>query len=200
MINEISKCEFFTSQDNIFLNPEYFKKKRFTGLITKGIYSNMVYAINNFEFKYFIILSSRNMFYNKLNKENYNFLPTNCKHVMKGKTIKDLEIKSWHWPSFLKTKLSKYIKENNLLFSSSPHEGLTFDYISCQKIIDFLNNSVHIKNDLFNWKGCIEEFALQTICINLTGYYYYIGNGWDTNHDINNLPTKDRKSNTSELQ
>ena len=171
MYNEISNCEFIKSKDNIVLNKIYLEKKRFHGSLTEGIYLNMKFAMDNYQFKYFIILSSRNMFYNKLTNENYNSLVK----INSGKTYEQLDVNSWHWWSFLETELSKYIINKNLLFSNEMHEGLTFDYISCKNIISFLNNQNNIRTNLFNWDFCIEEFALQTICINLTGYYYQIG-------------------------
>ena len=182
MYNEISNCQFIKSKPNIVLNENFLNKKRFHGSLTKGIYLNMNYAINNYNFKYFIILSSRNMFYNNLTCKNYNELPK----IING----NMNVKNWHWPSFLKTKLSKYIIKNKLLFSKGAHEGLTFDYIGCKDIINFLNSNNDIKIELFNWNHCVEEFALQTICINLTGYYYQIGNGVNTtqNKNIKNLP------------
>ena len=192
MFNEISNCQFIQSKDNIILNKNYLEKKRYHGSLTEGIYHNMKYAINNYNFKYFIILSSRNMFYNNLTCENYNSLVK----ISEGKTYEQMNTNTWHWHSFLKTKLSKYIIENKLLFSevgkqgdvSHAHEGLTFNYVSCKDIINFLDNNNDIKINLFNWKHCVEEFALQTICINTTGYYYQIGNGTHYHKNIKNLP------------
>lgn len=188
MYNEISNCQFIKSKDNIVLNKNYLEKKRFHGSLTKGIYLNMKYAINNYEFKYFIILSSRNMFYNKLTNENYNSLVK----ISNGIPYEQLNKNDWQWPSFLKTELSKYIINKKWLFSSNQlhHEGLTFDYISCKNIISFLNNNNDIRTNLFNWNKCVEEFALQSICINLNSYYYNIGNMTlgDDSKNIKNLP------------
>ena len=186
MYNEILNCPIIKSKDNIVLNEDFLDKERYHGSLTKGIYLNMKYAINNYEFKYFIILSSRNMFYNKLTYENYNSLVK----ISNGQTYQQIDVKTWHWPSFLKTNLSKYIIKNKLLFSREFHEGLTFNYMSCKEIINFLNSNNDISFNLFNWENCVEEFALQTICINLTGYYYHIGN-WGYFYiptDIQNLP------------
>ena len=72
------------------------------------------------------------------------------------------------------------------MFSKSAHEGLTFDYISCKAIISFLEDNKDIKTDIFNWDNCVEEFALQTICINITGYFYNIG-VWTAGDDSNNI-------------
>ena len=182
MYNEISNCQFIKSKDNIVLNKNYLEKKRFHGSLTEGIYLNMKYAINNYKFKYFIILSSRNMFYNKLTNENNNSL----EKISSGITYEQMDVNSWHWPTFLQTELSKYIINKKLLFSNTQHEGLTFDYISCKNIISFLNNNNDIRTNLFNWNSCVEEFALQTICINLTGYYYQIGN-WTDGDDSKNI-------------
>ena len=90
---------------------------------------------------------------------------------------------------FFQTKLSECIIMNNLIFSKSYeyHEGLTFDYISSLKIVEFLQNNELIKNNLFEFNCCVEEFALQTISLNLTGYYYQIGNdagSGDDHYDI----------------
>ena len=186
MYNELSKCPFIKSKDNVVLNKKYLEKKRFHGSITKGIYLNMEYAMSKYDFKYFIILSSRTIFYNKLTSENYNSFVK----IISGITYEKMDRRKWHWHSLLKTELSKYIINKNLLFSNSAHEGLTFDYISCKNIMIFLDNNNDIKTNLFNWNHCVEEFSLQTICINSTGYYYYIGNGCGTTkpNDIEKLP------------
>lgn len=187
MYNELLNCEFIKSQKNIIINPDYLNKKYAHGSLTKGIYLNMYYASINYNFKYFIILSSRNLFYNQLNNlENINI---SCSRPL-NTSIKyeNLKKNSWHWPSFTKTELGNYVIKNNLLFSGSAHEGLTFNYDSCIKIINFLDNNNNIKENLFNWDKCVEEFALQTICVNFSGEYYYIGNGVQTSHNINNLP------------
>jgi len=195
MYNEISNCQFIKSKDNVVLNKNWLNKKRYHGSLTNGICLNMEEALKHYTFKYFIILSSRNLFYNKITKETIdNEFPFISKSGWGRKDsigIKrnKLNIQDWHWHSFLKTKLSKYIIDNDMLFSSSPHEGLCFNYISCQTIIEFLNNNTAIKEDLFNWNHCVEEFSLQTICINLAGSnYYYLGNGCKTHHNIEMLP------------
>ena len=54
MYNKLKKCDYIISQTNIVLNPYYFNKSRNHGSLTKGIYSNMKYAINNYRFKYLL--------------------------------------------------------------------------------------------------------------------------------------------------
>ena len=170
----------------IIINQNYLDKKRFHGSLTHGIYLNMIHALNNYKFEYFVVLSSRNSFYNTLNK----FTCKNLSKINKGKHLKDINKNSWHWPSMLQTKLSKFIIEHNLCFSVQAHEGLTFNHSSCKKIKEFLENHKDIKDDLFNWNHCVEEFALQSICINLNKEYYHIGHWSEHNKssDMKSLP------------
>jgi hypothetical protein len=185
------------------VNPNFIEKKRFHGSLLNGIYLNIEYALKKINFNYFLILSSRNFFYNIIDENKILLFDSNNKKE-EGSLINTLNRNEWHWGDFLETKLSKYVIKNNLLFSRSAHEGLTFDYISCKKIYEFLETNYEIKNELFNWHNCVEEFAFQTICINVTGYYYYIGNGCDTNNNVEQLPSikyvykKERFSNINE--
>ena len=189
MYNEISNSDLLTTKPNVILYPEAINKIHNHGTLTKGIYLNMEYAVKNYEFEYFIVLSSRNLFYNKLHEGNYKEMPRICE----GTTYAALNKNEWHWSIFLQAKLSQYIIENDWVFCRSyeHHEGIAFDYISSAKIVDFLNKNEDIKEDLFNFDWGIEEFALHTIALNLTGYYYQIGN-WTNGDDfanIHNLPS-----------
>jgi hypothetical protein len=191
MYIEISNNEILKAKENIILYPDFINKIHNHGSLTKGIYLNMKYAIENYKFEYFIVLSSRNLFYNKLHKENYNNIPKICE----GSYINQLNFNEWHWPIFLQTNLAHYIVTNNWRFCQSYmfHEGLTFDYISVGKIVDFLEKNENIKNNIFVFNWGVEEFALHSISLNLSGYYYNIGN-WTNEDDyvnIDKLP-KDR--------
>ena len=184
MYIEISNSEILKVKDNIILYSNFVNKIHNHGSLTKGIYLNMKYAIENYQFEYFIILSSRNLFYNKLHKDNYNNIPKICE----GSYINQFNFNEWHWPIFLQTKLSKFIIANNKLFCKSYeyHEGLTFDYVSAVKIIDFFEKNEDIKNNIFEFNWGVEEFVLQTISLNLSGYYYNIGN-WTNDNDFLNI-------------
>ena len=46
--------------------PEPLNKKTFHGSLTHGIACNMSHALNNYEFDYFLVMSSRDVFYNVL--------------------------------------------------------------------------------------------------------------------------------------
>lgn len=195
MYNEIKYSGVITEEIaaklNIVLYPWYVEKIHNHGTLTMGIYLNLEYAVSNYIFEYFIVLSSRNLFYNRLHQGNYKNLPRICE----SNTIDNLNIHEWHWHLFIQTKLAEHIVENNLVFSKSFefHEGLTFDYQLSQNIVGFLQCNEDIKNDLFQFNWGVEEFALHTIALNLNGYYYHIGN-WTLTDDyinIDKLP-KDR--------
>lgn len=166
--NNLMYHECITSED-VIKNPEIIEKKRFHGSLTKGIYSNMMHALNHFQFKWFIILSSKNIFYKQLHE---SMLEKECPKTPA------LNYDTWHWPYFKNTLLAKYYITNNKLLYSSEHEGLTFEYSACENIIQFLNNNENIKNELFNFEHAIEEFALQTICMNSNNKQFVsLGNG-----------------------
>ena len=190
MYDEIINSGILNEKANIELYPEYVNKKHYHGSLTKGICLNMEYAIKNYQFEYFVILSSRNLFYNKLHNDNYK----NMRKICEGSSFEKIIKHEWHWPLFFQTILGQYIIMNNLIFSKHDeyHEGLTFDYISSLRVVEFLQNNELIKNDLFKFNCCVEEFALQTISLNLTGYYYQIGNltgpGEDDYDNIDTLP------------
>ena len=178
---------------NVIVNSEIIEKATYHGTLTKGIYSNMLYADEKFDFLYFIVLSSRNLFYNKLNIDFLNLRQPICNNINKfyeNEYTKQLQYYTWHWPLFLKTELAKYYISKNLHLKDSPHEGLVFHINVIYNIINFLEKNIIIKNDLFNFSHCVEEFSLQTIAtneINPNNNYHgfiYIGHGTDTQLNI----------------
>jgi hypothetical protein len=172
------------SKTNVELYPEPINKIHNHGTLTKGIYLNMEYAVRNYDFEYFVVLSSRNLFYNTLHKDNYHAMP----RISYGATFEQLNHQEWHWRIFFQTKLSHYIIANNWRFCQAymHHEGLGFDYASSTQIVDFLEKNKDIKEDLFHFNWGVEEFALHSIALNLTGYYYNIGN-WTNDDDFVNI-------------
>lgn len=188
MYNEILKSDLLENHKNVKLYPKFINKNTCHGSLSKGIFLNMEFALNYYKFKYFVILSSRNLFYNQLNEENCNTLL----EIHDKKTFKSINIREWHWFSFFQTKLAKYLIQNNMFFGSGHHEGLTFDYVVSKQIVDFLNANEIIKDDLFNFNCCVEEFAFQSIALMFKEYYYQIGN-WpgescSDDHRIHELP------------
>jgi len=150
-----------TLGNNIFINNIILEKRRFHGSLLNGIYNNMKYAIDNFVFDFFIILSSRNIFFNHLNIDILNKLANN---IYKN-TDTNIIYNEW-WNTRLYTKLAGYYMEKNNPLYRSEHEGLTFSYNVSNIILKFLENNLYIMSDLFNFNHAVEEFTLQTISMN----------------------------------
>lgn len=205
MYAELSKL----SMPGVFLNPVIIEKNRYHGSLTHGIVSNMKYSLRRFLFDYFIVLSSRDLFYNYLrsssqiesnsvpfNSDNSDYIDFNLPRIYsEGKycSISDpvkyihweynqsgfIAHNLWWWPSFQYTLLYQFIVSRRLKFSHSMHEGLCFGYESCDFILFFLDHFPSIEFNLYNYYGCVEEFSLQSICVQFSNYYY-LGNGCET--------------------
>ena len=194
MYEALAESRSIQSDVRVVLNENWLNKKRYHGSLTHGICLNMNEALRKYTFKYFVILSSRNMFYNELTRDKLEHqLPLISpygwgRNGRVGVKFADLNTQEWHWHSFVQTKLGQFLIEHDRLFSSSAHEGLCFDHASCEKMIAFLDAHPAIKEDLFTWNHCVEEFALQSLCVNATGAYHYLGNGCKTHHDLEKLP------------
>jgi hypothetical protein len=157
------------SFENVYINPEIINKKRGHGSLTQGIVSNMTYAINNFNFKYFVIISGRTIFYNMMNIQKLEKCRSSLDNY-KNCFVKD-------------SKLEEYYKKFNKTLHFSAHEGLCFSFIVCNNILNFLKLNADIETHLFNQNMPVEEYALQTIAMNevnennLDFGFFYIGNG-----------------------
>ena len=194
MFKEIKECPEIISMNNVILYPEFLNKRRWHGSLTKGIYLNMCYAVQHFDFRYFIVLSSKNLFYNNLSEDKLDTLVKN----EPGSLFSHLRRRWWHWPSLTQTELAKYLIDNDLYFSSSSHEGLGLTYNACQKSIQFLQDNPDIRENAFNWEKCVEEFVFQSLSLNFDGQYFVLGNGsgtklhpsdyWVNTEPIENLP------------
>jgi hypothetical protein len=174
MFNELIEKDI----SETILNPTPINKQRFHGSLTEGIISNMEYSIKEYNFEYFLVMSSRDFFYNKL--ENINEIKNHEGFQLNTQNKrKDYDVNYWWFPSFRKdVKLFKFLEENNMFFSASAHEGMCFSRETCEYIVDFMNNHPDIKNDLYSVNHCVEEFACQSLAVNSkTGIFYYIGNG-----------------------
>jgi len=182
MLNE---CKANVLPENVFYYEESLEKNRYHGSLSEGIYRNMIYAIQNFNFEYFIVVSSRSLFDNNLSLADLKRLEQNPS-AQKGH-YEQANYESWYWPNFSNTLLYKHYKENNLALHSSAHEGLVFTKRACEKIMQFLESKPEIKIDTFNFGGSVEEFALQTIAVNEGETFYYIGTGCCSYERINHL-------------
>lgn len=148
---------------NVHIHPRALNKQRFTGTLTQGIYLNMIHSIRIASFKYFIILSSRNLFYQALTIHVLNQRQKTATTIEDLKQSTSPNYHEWHWPTFLTTELAKHYRSSDLHLHGSCHEGLVFHYDVCQNIIRFLERHPSIRDDLFEFPLCVEEFALQTI-------------------------------------
>jgi hypothetical protein len=168
MYKIISNNASIKNNQNIVLNPISLSKRRFHGSLTKGIYSNIKFALSKYIFNHFIILSSRTFFYRMIDS---NIIDNDNKNMsLHGTLYENINICEWHWKNFFKTKLAEYLKNNNLQFGRSMHEGLIFNHIVCQGIVEFIDNNNVIKNNLFTFNDCVEEFSLQSIALLYGGY------------------------------
>jgi len=160
MKNELNKVRL---PPHVHLHPLVLNKQRFSGTLTQGIYFNMLHSIHIASFKYFIVLSSRNLFYQPLTLDVLDQRQKTATTIEDLKHSMSPDYDGWHWPTFLKTKLAKHYRMNNLHLHASCHEGLVFHHDVCQNIIRFLERHPSIRDDLFQFPWCVEEFALQTI-------------------------------------
>ena len=191
---ELTERKAFVKNENVVLNPSPLDKKRYHGSLLKGIYNNLEWSRKNYGFDYFLVLSSRTFFYKNFGVLDLQQLPKRESY----KTLKNIEKsnKRKRFSSFLQTKLACHIKKNGPeRFVAGSHEGLFFDSKNCDTICDFLESRKAIRDELFKWQWCVEEFALQTICSFKNGYYYFIGTGLQT-YTLEDVPDDEKHQNT----
>lgn len=182
MFNE---CKLANLPENVYIHDKILKKRTWHGSLTEGIYNNMCFALDHFKFEYFIV-SSRQFFGNDMSLKDLQQMFRDGKPEIDeedrwenklDKSNWEEKFNTWHWPWFAETLLARhFIKKNQGLYSS-PHEGMVFSFAGCRKIVDFMESNYEIKIDLFNFEGCVEEFSLQTLAMNVGEPYFYIGNG-----------------------
>ena len=179
----------------VVIHPVLLNKIWFHGTLTQGIVNNMKFAIDTFDFEYFIVLSGRTIFYRTLTKDNLQDLQTNRNLSAPKSLLQEPRLVNiWHWPNFNKTLLAKYYYEKGYTIYGSYHEGMVFSAKTCRVISTFLDQHSEISNDLFNFPCCVEEFALQTVASNESeDGYFYIGNGHGESCDVNNTTLFTRK-------
>ena len=176
-----------TLDNNIYLNPEIIQKSRYHGSLTRGIVSNMKYALDNFDFKYFVVMSGRTIFYRSITIDKFHsYFEKNKWSSLEEKESNihgEFPFTDWKWPSFKNTKLAKYYMNNNYKLYSQAHEGVCFSYNVTKNIVLFLQNNLEIAEDLYNYNDCVEEFSLNKISSNecninnLEHGFVYLGNG-----------------------
>lgn len=189
-----------TLAHNVYLNPEILEKKRYHGSLTQGIVSNMKYALDNFEFKYFVVMSGRTIFYRSITIEKFDaYFEKNkwsSKEELEAAISGPFRFYDWKWPSFKQSKLAKYYMDKNYKLIGQVHEGVCFSYNVINNIVRFLENNIEIATDIYNFNDCVEEFSLHTIASNeydTEAGFVYIGNGSVDDCDYNNEDRYTRK-------
>lgn len=168
MFDQLSKKKY----ENVTVNPVFFEKRPHHGSIAKGIFTNLLYALENFDFKFFIVMSSREFYYNKLNS---------LEQIIKNKVddkFTDYDMPSSWWDAGGQrfSEFFKYLRENKLTYNGSAHEGVAFTKLTCEYIKSFADNNGPLMETAWNLNNAAEEWILQSIASNY-GNHYYIGNG-----------------------
>jgi hypothetical protein len=173
---------------NVIVNPHLISKRRFHGSILKGIVSNMHYALRHLQFKHFIVLSGRNIFYRPMHLDGLKRLAPFRPLREKSGTPDD-----WHWGEMKNTLLAQHYLATGFRLHASAHEGLCLSAAACHAIVSFLNKNGAIAENLFQKCACVEEFALQTIATIESDGFLYIGNGCGPECDEANINIYTRK-------
>jgi hypothetical protein len=183
MFNKLSKKIL---PSNVYINPTILNKFKSHGSLTHGIFSNMEYA-KQFNYKYFLVLSGRTIFYRTLS--DLNMLNDKYQNIHTLElTQKEFRDHGWHWYDFNQSLLAKHYVSLGYKLYASYHEGVCFTIEHVNAIIHFLNSNQEIKDDLFTFPCCVEEFSLQTIATNETKTgFMYIGNGYTEHCDKDDM-------------
>ena len=166
---------------NVVVNPALIPKRQFHGSIVHGIFSNMQFATEGYDFEHFIVLSGRTIFYRPMNVGELKRL-TPIFRVRDMSETPD----EWWWGAFKQTLLAQHYLKDGFKLQKSAHEGMCFGAQACRAIVLFLNKEEAMKENLFNQEYCVEEFALQTIAAIESDGFLYIGNGASEEYDENN--------------
>ena len=166
-------CSKIKMPDNVFIHDKPFNKKHGTGDLFRGIYDNMCYTLERCEFDYFITLTSRNMFGNRMTLSDLQTLEP---HVEDARPWSEKR-SSWWWPKFEKSLVLNYYVSQGREVVNCAHEGAVFTENGCKLIMQFLETNPDIKKDSFEFDGPMEEFVMATIATNSGEPVYYIGNG-----------------------
>jgi hypothetical protein len=164
MFDELSKIKI---PDFVLINPETSEKRRFHGSLFGGIYSNMLLAIKNYRFDFFIILSSRTLFYRKMTVEDLKRRITVCGDIQafrkEEETPKKIVTNSIF---FYRSKLGSYYTSKKQNLFKRQHEGQTCTYNVCKNVINFLNTHEEFYLEMLNVNFAAEEFVIPTVAYN----------------------------------
>lgn len=177
----------------IIINPEIINKKRYTGKISQGVFSNIKYIIeNNIDFDYFLILSSRTILRDKLTSVKIDDQLHNTKQqifdlINPNKLNNDSNSKLhiynkfytfsllnqekgfwyFHDKRVINSKWYNMFISNFDIIIGGKHEGLCMDSSVIKNMYIFHEKNKDIMNDIFASNWCTEECILQTISFHL---------------------------------
>jgi hypothetical protein len=92
------------------------------------------------------------------------------------------------WPKLRETAIAKYYLARGYKLHKSAHEGMCFSANVVRNILAFFQKHPRIRDNTFNYKYFLEEFALQTIATNEVGPdleygFLKLGHGVSDNYD-----------------
>ena len=171
----------------IIINPDTINKRRFTGTIANGVFSNIKYIIeNNIVFDYFLILSSRTIFADTLtkNKIDEQLISTKEKIIdlINNNTYKNkvhvynkfnhfslLDKENIHGFWYFHDKrivnskwYNKFISDFDIIIGGK-HEGLCMDSTVIMNMYNYDKNNREIMDDIWASNWFTEECILQTL-------------------------------------
>ena len=194
MFDIINESKILQSYNNIQLivNPVSIEKKRWHGSLVEGIFKNLEFALdNNIQFKYFIILSSRNifnkkfdinnienrltLFYDKITeliKDNKRFyFNKDDRFYLCDGTIEDdwhgdmMTSRNWFWGKDA-VKQSYWFKELDKqldFFIGGRHEAICIPFNNCNKINIYIKENMETLQDSYKFNIAMEEVLPQCL-------------------------------------
>ena len=194
IFNRIQNEGLYDEKIKIIINPEIINKRRDHGSLTKGIFSNLMYVIeNNINFDYFIVFSSRNVLKRKINLDIVYQNMVNSKNIWDD--LSKLNKKFFHNPNYSDFNICDGTVEHGYINYNQRHNGEYNQVLESETSHPqwFFNNG-RIKNKLW-FKKFQNEFDFiiggkhESLCFTydvIKNMYRYIINNIDTMDEIYN--------------
>ena len=192
MLDLINESKILQSYENInlILNPISIEKRRWHGSLTEGIFKNLELEFDkNIRFKYFLVMSSRNIFNRKLELNNienrlilfYNKITELIKDNKRFYFNKDdrfylcdgtiyelwhgdmMSTRNWFWGKDY-VKESFWFKELDKtldFFIGGRHEALCIPFDNCNKINTYIKDNPELMQNCYKFNIAMEEVCPQ---------------------------------------